>query len=193
MLISDTKGKLTTGLSFPAPSGRRQSASPSVCKPILSLCQLFNVKILPITSIQTVIYLTTVIAYNYGKRFLPNKNYIGFLTFVPVPFIYIFLGGGWHFSATNWIAHYPGMRHSEMVLQEEQCTSVTCFSTTDVFMWGTRRIENFPITWPGMTVLAPGSSNAPSIPWIERDGYLHRCIRISSWIKIILLHERIFH
>lgn len=94
MLISDTKGKLTTGLSFPAPSGRRQSASPSVCKPILSLCQLFNVKILPITSIQTVIYLTTVIAYNYGKRFLPNKNYIGFLTFVPVPFIYIFWGGG---------------------------------------------------------------------------------------------------
>jgi hypothetical protein len=34
-------------------------------------------------------------------------------------------------------------------------------------------MENLPITLAGMTVFAPGAENAPSIPWIESEGYLH--------------------
>lgn len=50
-------------------------------------------------------------------------------------------------------------------------------------MSGTRRMENLPLTLRGITVLAPASEKAPSIPWRERDGYLQRCIRICSYRK----------
>lgn len=57
---------------------------------------------------------------------------------------------------------------------------ITCFSTTFGSMSGTRRMENLPMTLRGMTVLAPASAKAPSIPWSEREGYLQRCMRICS-------------
>jgi len=42
--------------------------------------------------------------------------------------------------------------------------SVTSFSTAPGSMFGTRRIENLPMTLRGMTVLEPAPSNAPCIP-----------------------------
>lgn len=34
-------------------------------------------------------------------------------------------------------------------------------------------MENFPVTLAGMTVFAPGAEKAPSMPWMDRDGYRH--------------------
>ena len=68
----------------------------------------------------------------------------------------------------------------------------TCFVTSSGVMSGTSRIENLPITFLGITVLAPEAENAPSIPWRDKEGYLHRCIRISlcrSKRKDARLHE----
>lgn len=46
-------------------------------------------------------------------------------------------------------------------------------------MLGTSLMENLPITFLGITVLAPDPEKAPSMPWRESDGYRQRCIRIS--------------
>lgn len=46
-------------------------------------------------------------------------------------------------------------------------------------MFGTSLMENLPTTFLGITVLAPDPEKAPSIPWRERDGYRHLCIRMS--------------
>lgn len=45
--------------------------------------------------------------------------------------------------------------------------------TSALSMLGTVRMENFPITLAGITVLAPGAEKAPSMPWMDRDGYRH--------------------
>mmetsp|Transcript_10268 Transcript_10268/g.41552 ORF Transcript_10268/g.41552 Transcript_10268/m.41552 type:complete len:251 (-) Transcript_10268:752-1504(-) len=72
-----------------------------------------------------------------------------------------------------------------MVLREPSAskTDSTCARTLasvpEGVMLGTRRIENLPLTVPGTTVLAPGSANAPSMPWTERVGKRHRDMRSS--------------
>lgn len=66
----------------------------------------------------------------------------------------------------------------------------TCFSTTFGSMSGTRRMENLPMTFRGMTVFAPASEKAPSIPWRDRDGYLHLCIKICSCVNFIKGKEK---
>lgn len=55
----------------------------------------------------------------------------------------------------------------------------TCSLTTSGIMSGTSLMENLPTTFLGITVLAPEPEKAPSIPWRERDGYRHLCIRMS--------------
>lgn len=78
-----------------------------------------------------------------------------------------------HMSSTRW--------QSEVIVV--MYFRSTCFSTTSGSMSGTRRMENLPLTLRGITVLAPASEKAPSIPWRDRDGYLQRCIRICSYKK----------
>ena len=57
--------------------------------------------------------------------------------------------------------------------------SHACSLTTSGVMFGTSLMENLPTTFLGITVLAPDPEKAPSIPWRERDGYRHLCIRMS--------------
>lgn len=67
-------------------------------------------------------------------------------------------------------------------------TPRACSLTTSGVMSGTSLMENLPITFLGITVLAPDPEKAPSIPWRERDGYRHLCIRMSvcrkrEWVR----------
>lgn len=62
---------------------------------------------------------------------------------------------------------------------ENKASQHTCFVTSSGVMFGTSLIENLPITFLGITVFAPEAEKAPSIPWRDKEGYLHLCIRIS--------------
>lgn len=46
------------------------------------------------------------------------------------------------------------------------------------------------MTRAGMTVLAPGAENAPSIPWRERDGYRHLLLMVEVMCRVPV-HESI--
>lgn len=64
-------------------------------------------------------------------------------------------------------------------LDSSNSSQHTFFVTSSGVMFGTSLIENLPITFLGITVLAPEAEKAPSIPWRDKEGYLHLCIRIS--------------
>lgn len=51
--------------------------------------------------------------------------------------------------------------------------STTYLATCSGVWFGTNRIENFPITFLGITVFWPGSLKAPSMPCKERVGWRH--------------------
>lgn len=67
----------------------------------------------------------------------------------------------------------------DICLDSNNPSQHTFFVTSSGVMFGTSLIENLPITFLGITVLAPEAEKAPSIPWRDKEGYLHLCIRIS--------------
>ena len=49
--------------------------------------------------------------------------------------------------------------------------------------------RSVPVTQPGITVFEPWPENAPCIPWMERVGYLQRCMRVAAFPSCSSLFE----